>query len=286
MSEIMKFSNNEFGTIRTDIDENGKILFCGNDVAKALGYTNPRKAIADHCIADGVTKRYTVTLTTNQYGKTSEQRIETNFIDEGNMYRLITHSKLPSAVKFERWVFDEILPSIRKNGGYIVGQESMNDSQLQEAAQNVVQNIMNERESLLLKLFSKDPLETANAYKRLIEIETAPLLETIEEQKPKAIFADTVMKAPDNIKIGAFAKILNTDGINIGEKRLFKLLRDRGVLMKTNIPYQDFIDNGFFVIHEGTYVCNAEQRLYTTTLITPKGQVWLTNKIRSWLEVV
>lgn len=102
------FNSAQFGEIRT-IEEKGKINFCGKDVATALGYAIPRKAIADHCKAKGVLKRNTLT---------SGGRQELSFIDEGNLYRLITHSKLPDAEKFESWVFDEVLPSIRKTGGY------------------------------------------------------------------------------------------------------------------------------------------------------------------------
>lgn len=103
---IQIYQNEQFGAIRT-IEENGKVLFCGNDVAKALGYANPRKALGDHC--KGVTKRDTPTDGGTQ---------SLSFIPEGDLYRLITHSKLPTAEKFEKWVFDEVLPSIRKTGGY------------------------------------------------------------------------------------------------------------------------------------------------------------------------
>lgn len=103
---IQIYQNEQFGAIRT-IEENGKVLFCGSDVAKALGYANPRKALGDHC--KGVTKRDTLTDGGAQ---------SLSFIPEGDLYRLITHSKLPTAEKFEKWVFDEVLPSIRKTGGY------------------------------------------------------------------------------------------------------------------------------------------------------------------------
>ncbi len=100
------FKNETFGEIRT-INENGKILFCGSDIAKSLGYTNPNKAINDHCRA--ITKRPT---------PISGKIQEINFISEGDVYRLITHSKLPSAEKFEVWLFDEMLPTIRETGEY------------------------------------------------------------------------------------------------------------------------------------------------------------------------
>ncbi|WP_406542027.1 Bro-N domain-containing protein [Clostridium ljungdahlii] len=107
MSEIQIFKNPEFGTVRT-IEENGKIIFCGTDIASSLGYTNPQKAIKDHCREDGVTFRSVI----DNIGRTQQAK----FIDEGNLYRLITHSKLPAADRFEGWVFDEVLPTIRKHG--------------------------------------------------------------------------------------------------------------------------------------------------------------------------
>lgn len=104
------FENRKFGKVRM-LEENGKPLFCGNDAAKALGYSNPRDALARHC--RGVVKRDTPT-------ESGVQPI--NFITEGDLYRLITHSRLPSAEQFEQWVFDEVLPTIRRTGGYRGGQ--------------------------------------------------------------------------------------------------------------------------------------------------------------------
>lgn len=107
---IQTFSHASFGTVRT-VEQDGKVLFCGRDVATALGYTNTNKALADHCKSDGVTNRYPIC---DSLGRTQEAR----FITEGDVYRLITHSRLPAAEQFERWVFDEVLPEIRKTGGY------------------------------------------------------------------------------------------------------------------------------------------------------------------------
>lgn len=106
MNELQIFNSEEFGEIRTaEID--GKPYFVGTDVAKALGYSNPRKAILDHC--KGVTKRDTPTSSGIQ---------SMSYINEGDLYRLIMKSKLPSAEKFEAWVMDEVLPTIRKTGSY------------------------------------------------------------------------------------------------------------------------------------------------------------------------
>lgn len=109
-NKVAIFKSVQFGQVRT-INEDGKILFCGKDVAQALGYVVPRKAIHDHCREKGVLKR-------NAPTNGGVQALL--FIDEGNLYRLITHSKLAEAEKFESWVFDEVLPSIRQTGNYNV----------------------------------------------------------------------------------------------------------------------------------------------------------------------
>ena len=110
------FESAQFGSIRT-LTEDGKVLFCGNDVARALGYNNPRDALQKHC--KGVVKRDGVSYTTNQYGVISEQHTEMNFNPESDLYRLAFQSKLPGAVRFTDWVTEEVLPSIRRTGGYL-----------------------------------------------------------------------------------------------------------------------------------------------------------------------
>ena len=106
MTEIQTYTNAAFGSVRI-LYEDGKPLFCGADACKALGYKNQHDALTRHC--KGVVKRYPLTNGGKQ---------QMNFLPEGDLYRLITHSKLPSAEKFEHWVFDEVLPAIRKDGMY------------------------------------------------------------------------------------------------------------------------------------------------------------------------
>lgn len=114
--DLQMFNNPRFGEVRT-VEEDGKVLFCGNDIAKALGYANPRDAILRHC--KGVVKRdVEVTTGITSDGTPVEQTLEMSFIQEGDIYRLAARSKLPGADEFERWIFDEVLPSIRKTGGY------------------------------------------------------------------------------------------------------------------------------------------------------------------------
>ena len=144
------FKNKTFGQLRT-IEEDGKILFCASDVAKALGYTNAPDAVKRHC-------RYTVKRST-PHPQAKDKMIEVTFIPEGDVYRLITHSKLPGAEKFESWVFDDVLPSLRKNGYYsLAPQENKPDTQddaiLQVLMKNteVLQAIVQQNQQIMIAL--------------------------------------------------------------------------------------------------------------------------------------
>lgn len=134
MNELMIFDNPKFGNIRT-IEEDGGVLFCGSDAARALGYKRPKDAIAAHC--KGAVKRRTHT-------EGGEQ--EMVFVREGDIYRLAARSKLPGAEEFERWIFDEVIPSVRKSGGYIKGQENMTPQELMAAALLMAQKTIEARD--------------------------------------------------------------------------------------------------------------------------------------------
>lgn len=123
MNKLEVFKNEEFGEVRT-IEQDGIVLFCGSDVAKALGYVRPNEAITQHCKRDGTVFRRIID------GMGREQQAK--FINEGNLYRLLINSKLPAAEKFERWVFEEILPSIRKTGAYSMKNYEPKSSSLGE----------------------------------------------------------------------------------------------------------------------------------------------------------
>ena len=134
MNQMEIFKNPEFGSIRV-IEENGKYLFCGSDVAKALGYARPNDAVSRHC-------RATVKRSSPISGKLQE----INFISEGDVYRLIVHSKLPSAERFERWVFDEVLPIIRKHGAYVTQEKLWEIATSPEALLKLCTDLLAERE--------------------------------------------------------------------------------------------------------------------------------------------
>lgn len=217
--KLQIFNNEEFGRVRTaQIDD--KPYFVATDIANALGYTNPRDAVLRHC--KGVVKRDTPTSSGTQ---------QMSYINEGDVYRLIMRSKLPSAERFESWVMDEVLPSIRKNGGYIAGQETMTDDELLAKALMVANNKIAERD-------------------RIIEHQKAK----IEYDRPKTIFADAVATSNTSILVGDLAKIICQNGVQIGQKRLFAWLRDNGYLMKNgssyNMPIQRYVQQGLFEVKE------------------------------------
>lgn len=247
MNNLQIFKDDYFGEIRT-VEEDGTVLFCGADVAKALGYANSRKALSDHC--KGVTKRDTPTNGGVQ---------SLAFISEGDIYRLIAHSKLPTAEKFERWVFDEVLPTIRKHGAY------MTDSTIEKALTSP---------DFLIQLATKLKEEK----EKRIELENK-----VEQDQPRVLFAQAVETAKTSILIGDLAKILKQNGIPTGQKRLFEQLRQDGYLMKDgqsrNMPTQKAMEMGLFEVKEST-VNNPDGsiRVTKTTKVTGKGQTYFVNK--------
>ena len=247
MTDLQIFSSPEFGEIRT-LEEDGKILFCAADIAKALGYTNPNKAVNDHCRA--ITKRST---------PISGKMQEINFIPEGDVYRLITHSKLSAAEKFEKWVFDEVLPTIHKHGAY------MTPDKLEEVLL---------KPDTLIQLAQN--LKTEQEKRRALEVK-------VEEQKPKVLFAESVEAAKTSILIGELAKLLKQNGINIGQNRLFEWLRNSGYLIKRqgsdyNMPTQRAMEMGLFEIKETT-ITHSDGHIHVskTPKVTGKGQVYFVN---------
>lgn len=233
MKELKIFTNPDFGEIRT-LEENGTVLFCGSDVAVALGYAKPRNAIGTHC--KGALKRGILTAGGNQ---------EMTFIPEGDVYRLIARSKLPGAEQFERWVFDEVLPSIRKNGGYIVGQEAMTAEELMAKALLVAKKTIEEKEAEL----SRKQVENA------IMAPKADYFDELVERNTLTNFRETAKQL--GVKQKAF--------INFLMERKFIYRDKRGKLL----PYADKND-GLFEVKE----CfnNATQWAGTQTLVTPKGR--------------
>lgn len=227
MNELQIFNNSEFGQIRT-ITKDEKTYFVGNDVAKALGYVETSKAIRTHC--KGVSE---MDIPTN--GGIQKMKM----ITEGDIYRLVIKSQLPSAEKFENWIFDNVLPSIRKNGGYIANQENLTPEQIVANALVVAQNI----------ILQKD--------------------RQIKEMQPKADFFDCVADSKSAFSMNEVAKVLDYKGI--GRNKLFEFLREQGILDRYNVPYQRYVDNGWFRVIEQKYMKDGEPIVTTKTLVYQKG---------------
>lgn len=243
---IKTFVNEEFGSVRT-IEENGKILFCGSDVAKALGYRRPKDAINAHC--KGAVKRR---LLTN--GGVQEMKM----ISEGDVYRLISHSRLPSAEKFERWIFDDVLPTIRRTGGYVSNEEMFIENYLP---------------------FLDEP------YKKLFRLQMtfiSKLNERIRNDKPLVDFALHVADSEDLIDMNAMAKLAADKNFNIGRTRLFRWLKEMGVLMSNNLPYQRYIDRRYFVVKESVFEVKGMKKTYRQTFVTGKGQLFIIGLLKKY----
>ena len=230
------FKNEEFGSVRI-IEEDGKYLFCASDVAKALGYSRPNDAVARHC-------RATVKRSSPISGKIQE----INFIPEGDVYRLIVHSKLPSAERFERWVFDEVLPSLRANGIYITDplvKQIVEDPDYLYALWDTLKR-QNER------LQSQDEIISAQSE----ELDLNDWL--IDDLSWKANYYDDFIDEGDGVTFRVAAK-----QIGVPERTLVSLLIGCHYLYRCDgrlLPYADKRYAGLFVVRE------------RRTLITPKGK--------------
>lgn len=241
--QLFNFENHEVRSLLL----NNEPWFVGKDVADVLGYSNSRKAMADH--VDDEDKEV---LTSRNVTLENIPNRGITVVNESGLYSLILSSKLPSAKKFKRWVTSEVLPALRKTGQYQV--KELSGSELMAKALIEAQNV----------LAAKD--------------------KQIEEMKPKVVFADAVATSHTSILVGELAKILKQNGIDMGQKRLFAWLREKGYLIKRqgtdyNMPTQKAMDLGLFEIKEGSYVNGSGVNITTKTpKVTGKGQQYFINK--------
>lgn len=250
MNKLKKFSHSMFGNLEMLIKD-GKEYFPATDVAKALGYSNPHKAIKDHCKSEGVNETLVPTNSGQQRKK---------FINESNLYRLIVKSKLPQADQFEKWVFEEVLPTIRKHGAY------MTDQVLEQAVTNP---------DFMIGLLTNLKEEQA----KRIEAERKVL-----QQQSLVTFAQAIQVSRNLISIKQLAILMKQKGIDIGQNRLFEWLRENGYLCKKrgsmyNTPTQYSMDLGLFESQEFVRT-NSEGEFVTsfTPKVTGKGQLYFINK--------
>lgn len=246
---IKTFVNEEFGTVRT-LMKDGQPWFVGKDIAHILGYADLNKAIAMH--VDDEDKKLN-DKTSSSFG----QRGAT-LINESGFYSLVLASRMPNAKKFKRWVTSEVLPTIRRTGGYVGNEEMFVESYL-PFADDAVKNLF-----------------------RLNLMTIRQLNEKIRRDEPLVQFANQVADTENVIDIGRMAKLANEENIRIGRNTLFRWLKGRKILMSNNIPYQQFIDRGYFVVKESVYEHHGMQKTYQQTYVTGKGQQYIIRLLKEY----
>lgn len=245
---IRIFENEEFGKVRTVIKD-GEPWFVGKDVAEILGYTNTRDALAKHTDTED---KADVAI------HDGRQNRKMTIINESGLYSLILSSKLPRAKEFKRWVTATILPTLRRTGGY-VGSEEM-----------FIENYLP---------FLDEPYQ--NLF-RLQMIAINQLNERIRHDKPLVEFANQVSNTDNLIDMNEMAKLARAERISIGRNRLYAVLRGMGILMTDNLPYQKYIDRGYFKVKESVFKTSARTKTYRQTYVTGKGQLFVIGLLKKY----
>ena len=248
MNQMEIFKNPEFGSIRI-IEEDGKYLFCALDIAAALGYAKPRNAISTHC-------RYALKRGV-PHPQNPEHSMDMTFIPEGDVYRLIVHSRLPSAERFEKWVFDEVLPGIRRHGAYITREKLWEVATSPEAMLKLCSDLLAEREE--------------NA---ALRAENAVL-------EGKAAFYDLFIDLHHSTNLRTTAKELV-----VPERRFVRFLLEQRFVYRTAagnvLPYAKPTNDGLFCVKD--YCNHGHTGSYT--LVTPKGKLHFAGRRDSILLMV
>lgn len=245
-TDLITFESPEFGQVRT-VSINGEPWFAASDVCKALEIGNPSQAVS-RLDED---EKFTTLISNDSAASGKSSAV---LVNEPGLYSLVLGSRKPEAKAFKRWITHDVIPSIRKTGGYISGQETMSDSELMAKALLVAQRQIEERNR------------------------------QIETMQPKALFADAVSASSTSILVGELAKLLKQNGVDMGQKRLFQWLRDNGYLIRQqgvsrNMPTQRSMEMGLFEIKESTHLdSNGNNIICKTPKVTGKGQVYFTNK--------
>ena len=248
MNELKIFENPQFGSIRT-ILKDGEPWFVAADVCRALEIRNNRDAI-ERLDADEKGVALTDTLGGQQ---------EMTIVSEPGLYALVLGSRKPEAKAFKRWITHEVIPAIRKHGGYLT-------------AEKVEEALLNPDVLIRLATELKDERDARKA-----------LESKVAEDAPKVLFAQAVEQAENSILVGDLAKLIKQNGTDIGQKRLFARLRAEGYLGKTgesyNMPTQRAMEMQLFRISERT-INNPDGsvRLTRTVKVTGKGQVYFINR--------
>lgn len=250
------FNNDEFGNIRTVILDNNP-WFVGKDVASCLGYVDTVNALKKHIDAED--KRLFLRCQIATLENVPNRGL--TFINESGLYALIFGSKLDSAKEFKHWVTSEVLPQIRKTGGYIPIDKEDDDLTIMAKALNIMQNTLVQKDELL-----------------------AQKEEVINQQKPLVDFANAVSATETMVDMKTMAKLLEKENqdIHMGRNKLFAWLRKEGYLMSDNTPYERYVKQGIFKLTESEVETKNGNKLITKTYVTGKGQLYLAKKLAQY----
>lgn len=246
MNDLQQFTSAQFGDIRA-LSIDGAPWFVGKDVALALGYKDTVNALKSHVDPEDKQRGCQIATPSGKQDMT--------VINESGLYSLVLSSKLPSAKAFKRWVTHDVIPTIRKTGGYV------NDT------------------SAFVNAYFPELNETQKSVIGTMLDESRRMGQQLKEQAPKVLFADAVSASSTSILIGELAKLIKQNGVEIGQNRLFKWLRENGFLMRDNMPTQYAMERGLFVVTERT-INNPDGsvRITRTTKVTGKGQTYFINR--------
>lgn len=257
MNELQIFKNDTFGEVRV-AEVNGEPMFCLADVCKAIGIANSRN-VKNRLDEDDVHQIDTM----DNLGRTQQ----VVYVSESGLYDVILRSESPTAKPFRKWVTSEVLPSIRKTGGYMVTREDETNEELMARAILVANEAIKRRDERIAAL----------------QDQTSKQAEKIAEDRPKVIFANAIIESKGSCLIGELAKIITQNGVPIGQNRLFDWLREKGYLGTVgeyyNVPNQRYIEQGLFELKKGVRSGNDGLMYnFTTPKVTARGQQYFVNK--------
>lgn len=246
-NQIQTFTASSGVQLRTVV-QGESVYFVGKDAAIMLGYARPNDAINAHCKGTAIYRPL----------QTSGGMQNIRLISEPDFYRLVVNSKLPAAQEYERWVFEEVLPSIRRSGAYVASNGTESLEELMARALTAANEAIARQKARLEQQEAK--LEQQDLQLKIAE--------------PKTIFADAVSHSDSCILVGELAKLIRQNGFEIGQNRLWKWMRENGYICKgSNNPTQRAMEQGLFrVIERAVADGNGFTRLCLTTKVTGKGQ--------------
>lgn len=270
--QVTIFENAQFGRIRTSLTKSGEPLFCLADVCKALDLGNPSQ-VKQRLQKNGVIS--------NEVIDSMNRPQLMNFITEPNLYKCIFQSRKKEAEQFQDWVCGEVLPSIRKSGGYMTARQDETPEQIMARALMVAKDTIDRQQAALKQSENKN---------YLLQCQNDALASMNEGQQrhikalmPGATFAKAVETSEHSILVGELARIIKQNGVEIGQNRLFSWLRDKGYLCKKgemyNQPTQKALQMGLFELKKTVITKpNGDSLVTTTTKVTGKGQIYFVNK--------